>query len=61
MKTDPVVRPTMILNTPTEANKGDNAEANSFNSHNVGAGQCSRRKSGILISAVKQHKTVARI
>jgi len=51
----------MTLKTPIRKSKGDNAEANSFIIHNAGAGQCSRKKTGMLNSATKQHNTVVRI
>ena len=60
MKIELVASPTIVLNTPIKKSKGDNAEANSFTIHNMGAGQCSRREMGKLMSAAKQPETAAR-
>ena len=61
MKTEPVVSPTMVLNTPIRASNGDNAETYNFKNHNAGAGQRNRRKSRMLSSATRQPETAARI
>jgi hypothetical protein len=61
MKTDPVVIPAMVLNTPTDASIGDNADTYSFMNHKTGAGQRNLIKSRMLITAAKQLNTIANI
>ena len=61
IKTEPVVIPTKVLNTPIRVSNGDKAETKSFDVHKPGAGQCKRMKIKILISATKLPDTAARI
>ena len=61
MKSEPVVRPAIVLTTPIKKSQGDKAETYNFKNHKTGAGQRTRRKSVMLISAAKQHETAARI
>ena len=61
MKSEPVIRPVIVVTTPIKKSQGDKAETNNFKNHKVGAGQCTRKKSVILINAAKQPETAARI
>ena len=61
MKKEPIVKPTMTVNTPKRKSKGDSAETKTFNIQKIGAGQRSRTKIKMLIRADRQPKTVARI
>ena len=61
IRTELVISPAMMLNTPIKASTGDNADAYSFMSHRVAAGHRNRKKSGMLMSAVRQPTIIARI
>jgi hypothetical protein len=61
MKTEPVANPAIVLATPVKQSHGDNAETNNFKNHKTGAGQRTRRKSVMLISAARQPEKAARI
>ena len=61
IKTEFVVSPATVLNTPIEKKKGDHAEIYSFEPHMIGAGQRNRKKRGMLTSAAMQPAIAARI
>jgi hypothetical protein len=61
IKTEFVAKPTTMPNIPMHANRGDNAETNSFKNHNTGAGQCNGRISKMLITALIPVNTIATI
>lgn len=61
MKAESVVSPAIVQITPTKKSQGDNAETNIFKNHKAGAGQRTRRKNVMLISAAKHPETAARI
>ena len=61
MKTEPVANPAIVHSTPIKASNGDKAETYSFKNHNAAAGQRSRKKSEMLVSAAIQPETTASI
>jgi len=61
MNIELIVCPAIIQTTPIKKSQGDKAETNIFRSHKAGAGQRTRRKNVMLISAAKHPETAARI
>jgi hypothetical protein len=54
IKSEPVARPVIVTNKAATANQADKAELYNFIAHKTGAGQCRRRKSGMLSNASRE-------